>query len=124
MKLTPIQQRIYDSAYSCLRNAAHGNTDIALKDYKNIYELGKDNLTITKLICHQAEKDWMGFEISKEGLVPGFYPIKRVFNYMKFDFSKTCREISQKVREIFKTTYPKTYKIRNRLIHENKVRID
>lgn len=124
MKLNKIQSQIYDNAYNCLKNAANGKTKDAVKNFANVYELGKDNITMTKLICRDAEKKWVRHEIVDEGLIPGFYPIKRVFNYLKFEFNKQTQAINKLFQELHEKNYPTTYKLRDKLIQNDRVTLD
>lgn len=121
MKLNPIQTKLYNTAYKCLNNAANGKTKDAVENFTELYKLGKNNPTTLKLATRKAEVDILRHEIFDKGLTYGFYPPKRIFNYLKFDFNKNVRKINKEFKDIYNNLYPKTGAIRNKLIKNRKV---
>lgn len=124
MKLNPIQTKLYNTAYKCLDNAANGNTTEAVKGFQEMFNLGKDNPAMLKLISNKAEREMLRHEVCDLGLIYGFYPLKRTFNYLKFGFNKQVKQINKEFSNLYNSLYPKTASMRDKLIKSGKVTLD
>lgn len=113
-----IKDPVYRAAYRSTVNATYGRVKASAFEKTKFYNLGKQNPAQAKLISKSAVKD----VLADIGNIPNkIMAIKTLF---LSGLKKNCRKAAKEFNKEYKTLYPKTHKMRDKIIRQNKVSLN
>lgn len=116
---------IYNNARSGYKALSQGRMSGAVHNFTKLYKEGVENPAQTKLLI-QAGKQQAKKEALKGIMDDEFIPVvpffKMYYSNAKIRLNKAFRNAKEQFESVYKEIYPKTHKLRDKLISSGKVK--
>ncbi|MBE7703756.1 MAG: hypothetical protein E7Z89_06890 [Cyanobacteria bacterium SIG28] len=111
---------VYKQAYNSARNIINGKAKAASTSYARFFELGKENPAQAKLLNKVAIRD-VAFDSGKNiNILSSIKTAFKTFCVNSKDFKTEKKAFIKRYKEL----YPKTHKMRDKLIKQGRVKFD
>lgn len=111
---------VYKQAYNCTKNVIKGKFKAASTGYSRFFELGKENPAQAKLLNKVAIRN-AAFDFKKN---INILTLMKVAFKILCVYSKEFKTEKKAFIKRYKELYPKTHKMRDKLIQQGRVKFD